>query len=189
LAKAAGRGDREAQRRIVSSLMDRVRNTAVYLVGHGADADDMAQLALMEVLRSLPSYAGRGSLESWATRIAVRSIYAQLRRRAARRQHEQVAEDPQAHAEGADAEAPDEHELDAAVLRQRIMALLSELKEPKRVALVLKLVHGYTVEEIAEITGAPFETVRSRLRHARTEFAQKVQADPELGRYVKEVLG
>jgi RNA polymerase sigma-70 factor (ECF subfamily) len=181
LAAAASRGNRDAQRRIVMCLMDRVRNTAVYLGGRGPDAEDLAQLALMEVLRALPNYEGRGSLEGWATKVAARSVCAELRRRAQKRKREPGVSEPLAQVSFAP-----EPELDACELRCRLADVLGEISEHKRVALVLKLVHGHTVEEIAEITGVPFETVRSRLRHARSEFVQRVQRDPELARRVEE---
>jgi RNA polymerase sigma-70 factor (ECF subfamily) len=177
LAQRAAAGEREAQREVVLALMDRVRNTTVYLVGRTPDADDMAQVALMEVLRSLSNYSGRGSLSAWSNRIVVRSVYAQLRKRAARQaRRAALAADARAEPLHADATVS----LAGDRRRRRITELLNELSEQKRMAVVLKLVHGYSVQEISEMIEVPFETVRSRLRHGRRELMEKVRSDPEL---------
>ncbi len=44
----------------------------------------------------------------------------------------------------------------------------------QRVALVLHLYAGYTVEETASIVGAPIETVRARLRRGRARLRSQL---------------
>ena len=47
------------------------------------------------------------------------------------------------------------------------MQLLNELPAPHRTALVLHSIEEFSLEEIAEITGARIGTVKSRLHYAR----------------------
>src|SRR6266545_2516131 len=77
---AAIAGDRRALEVVVGRLLPRVRNLIRYLVRGDADADDIAQEALVAVVRGLPSFRGEGSLEAWADRVAVRETFACLRR-------------------------------------------------------------------------------------------------------------
>lgn len=54
--------------------------------------------------------------------------------------------------------------------RRAMAGLLARLPDERREAMVLKHVHGYSVEEIAEATNAKVNTVRDRLRVARAEL-------------------
>jgi RNA polymerase sigma-70 factor (ECF subfamily) len=58
--------DRESLTAIATRLLPRVRNLIRYLIRGDQDVDDIAQGALLAVLRGLPSFRGQGSLESWA---------------------------------------------------------------------------------------------------------------------------
>jgi len=81
--REAARGDRAAAERLIRSILPRVRNLVRYLVYRDADVDDLAQDALVAILRGLPSYRGEGAFTSWCDRVAARSTFASLRRRRA----------------------------------------------------------------------------------------------------------
>jgi RNA polymerase sigma-70 factor (ECF subfamily) len=59
-------------------------------------------------------------------------------------------------------------------------ALLTELPPPQAEALVLRAVEGFTLEEIAQLTGVPIETVRSRLRLAKAALRDRIANDATL---------
>ena len=61
-------------------------------------------------------------------------------------------------------------------MRQLILTLPSEQGE----VLVLHTVQGLSISEIAESTNAPKETVRSRLRLARTALRRRIHGGPTL---------
>ena len=50
--------------------------------------------------------------------------------------------------------------------RRRLQLALEELPEEQRVTFLLRMENGLGLEEIAEVTGAGRETVKSRLRYA-----------------------
>src|SRR5262245_22403101 len=77
---AACAGDRRALESVVSELFPRIRNLVRYLVRGDGDADDIAQEAMVAIVRGLPSYRGEGQIASWADRVAVRETFACLRR-------------------------------------------------------------------------------------------------------------
>jgi RNA polymerase sigma-70 factor (ECF subfamily) len=154
---AAVAGDRRALESLVSEMLPRIRNLVRYLVRGDSDADDMAQEALVAIVRGLPSYRGEGSLSAWADRVAVRETFANLRR--VRRARAQV----DAGADLASVPHPDGPPDDYAE-RRRAAKLLDQLPDDQRHVLVLHHVLGLSVPEISEEIGAPFETVRSRLR-------------------------
>jgi RNA polymerase sigma-70 factor (ECF subfamily) len=154
---AAIAGDRRALEAVVARLLPRLRNLVRYLVRGDADADDIAQEAMVAVVRGLPSFRGDGSLESWADRVAVRETFACLRR--SRRARERIDRSADLSAVPHPGGGPD-----AYAERRRAAMLLDELPDEQRHAVVLHHVLGLSVPEIAVEMGAPMETVRSRLR-------------------------
>jgi RNA polymerase sigma-70 factor (ECF subfamily) len=152
---AAARGDRAAAESLCRELLPRVRNLVRYLVRGDSLVDDVAQEALIAVMRGLHTYRGEGRFQSWADRVVARTTFASLRRLRGRPE-EQSREMPDAPAAGMTGEEY--------VLRRQVARHLDELPAEQRESLVLHFTAGMTIPEIAELTGAPQETVRSRIR-------------------------
>ncbi len=156
--RAAIAGDRVAAQAILTALLPRMRNLCRYLLRGDRDVDDATQIACIEVLRSLPSWRGEASLESWALRITARAA-----RRHAKKEREREARHgsvpPELHAVPSPDATPDLY-----LERRRLARALDRLPEAQRDALVLHHVLGLSVPEIAEELGVPAETARSRLR-------------------------
>lgn len=73
------------------------------------------------------------------------------------------------------------HELSAAARRCALLReLLEDLPEPQAEALALRTMLGYSLKEVAAVTNAPVNTVRSRLRLAKEALRRRIEADPEL---------
>ncbi|MBX3275156.1 MAG: RNA polymerase sigma factor [Sandaracinaceae bacterium] len=154
--RAAIAGDRRAAQALLEGLLPRVRNLARYLLRGDGEVDDVAQLACIEILRGLAGWRGEASLESWALRITAR-----VARRHARREraHDPRQVPPELYAVPSPDAAPD-----AYLERRRLAALLDQLPDAQRDALVLHHVLGLSVPEIAAELDVPQETTRSRLR-------------------------
>jgi RNA polymerase sigma-70 factor (ECF subfamily) len=151
IAAAVG-GDRAAAEALARELVPRVRNLVRYLLRGDARTDDVAQEALIAVLRGLASFRGEGRFESWVDRVVARTTFTVIKR-------------VRAETQPAELEAVDtESRTDAYAMRREVAAALDRLPPDQREALVLHFAVGMTVPEIAETVGAPFETVRSRLR-------------------------
>lgn len=176
LTAAAAAGDQGARRQLVSRLMERARTTVRYLCGDHMDGDDFVQLSLLQVLKSAAGYEGRSSLEAWADRIVVRTTMRNLRRGRARGESTRL---------GRQAEPVPAHEAmneNARQLERRQLArVMSRLTEDRRTVLVLKLVHGYSIDEIAKMTGARHNTVRDRLARGRKQLKTMLEKDPVFG--------
>jgi len=175
LARAAGQGDRNARRAMANRLFPRIRTTARYLAGNPVDADDLVQVSLMEVLDSAHTYSGNGSLEGWADRIAVRTCMRSIKQARRRRAVVELSDEPEVLAQPGDASAAERLRV-----RRRLSQLLQRLSPDRRSVLVLQLVHGYSIEEISEMTEAPVNTVRDRLRTGRQQLRKLVLRDPLL---------
>jgi RNA polymerase sigma-70 factor (ECF subfamily) len=66
------------------------------------------------------------------------------------------------------------------LVRRRLARLLEDIDLHCRAVLVLKMVHEYSVEEIAEMTGTPRDTVKGRLKRGRQRLREKIKRDPVL---------
>lgn len=154
---AAVAGDRRAIESLVAELLPRIRNLVRYLVRGDSDADDLAQEALVAIVRGLPSHRGEGSFQAWADRVAVRATFAGLRKARRIRARLDGAADLASvpHPDG----PPDEY-----AQRRAAVRLLDQIPDEQRHVLALHHVLGLSVPEIAEELAIPFETVRSRLR-------------------------
>lgn len=183
LASAAGRADSRAQRAVVDRLLDRVRATVHYLVaGNNGDADDLVQLSLVEILRSVDSFKGRSRLETWADRITVRTTMRELRRR--RKQEKAIVRDSEEGLAALD-RAPEvslqqsqEREALRGQLRGRLAQKLQRLSPQRRAVVVLRYVHGYSILEISRLTDAPPNTVRDRLQVGKRLLRGFILKDP-----------
>lgn len=154
---AALAGDRRALEAIATECLPRIRNLARYLVRSDVEADDVAQEVMIAILRKLSTWRGEGTLQAWIDRIAVREAFLALRRARRARDRVDAGADLQV---VADPSGPP----DAYAERRRAVAALDQLSDEQRHAIVLHHVLGMSVAEVAEETGAPIETVRSRLR-------------------------
>jgi RNA polymerase sigma factor (sigma-70 family) len=135
-------------------------NVAYRLAGNDDDAQDLAQEALIRVRRGLERYEP-GSLEGWLARIVTNVFLDEMRRRQ-RRPTDALPDDP-------DRVLPATPAADVAVsgFSGEVQSALAALPEDFRVAVVLCDVADLPYDEIAEATGVPVGTVRSRIHRGR----------------------
>jgi RNA polymerase sigma factor (sigma-70 family) len=176
LARLAARGDSVATGTLLRALTPRlVRVVRAVLGGGHPDVDDAIQHALIGFVQALPAFRGDCDPLGYATVIAVRAAVA-VRKRAhldhARRD------------DAADADEIVAHRLspgEEAVSRERkeiLRDLLAELAPEQAEALAMRVVLGWSLEEIAAHSGAPLNTVRSRLRLAKEGLRRRIENLP-----------
>ena len=177
----AASGYKSAQRQIVDRLLNRVRSTALYLAGGHQDAEDYAQMAIIEILKSAGSYRGESTLESWAQKITVRTVMRQIKKRRWRGQFMVVSQEY----EGATDDSA-ETELSRRRALQRVALLFGDLKPGVRAVMTMKLVHGYSIVEIAQMLDTNEHNVRYRLRVGRQKLRRRLKNDPVLREWIGE---
>jgi RNA polymerase sigma-70 factor (ECF subfamily) len=173
-ARAATR-DRQVATALLTRLEPRVSRVVAKLAGQGAEFHDYVQVCLLEVLKALPSFNGSSSLETWASAVTFRTLMRQLKRQ--RRRERTVLVDSEATLRDDGTPA---HALERARLLQRLSQHLDRLPEERRSALLLRVGLGHSVAEVAEITGAPHNTVRDRLRVGLRELRASMAGDTNL---------
>lgn len=184
LLQEVARGEPRAQRTLVERLWTRVHNTSRYLSRDRQEAEDLAQEALLAVITAAGSYRGQGVLEAWADVITVRTIRHRLRRL---RWTRWIQGAPLPTPEPPDLETLDpEQRLVHKTRAERLGSLLARLNRSQHLAVVLKLVHGYSVEEVAELLEETPDRVRYLLRRGRKSLRKMLQKDPLLAEHLAE---
>lgn len=178
LARSAALGDAQATTSLLKSIAPRVAAVVRVVLGrHDPEVDDVVQQSLIAFVQALPSFRGECQPPRFASRIAVRTAMASRRRSRTRRERRDDLVDIDALATGA-------RNPSAMALAARRTALLRELlyqiPEEQAEALALRVVLGWTLEEVASATGAPQNTVRSRVRLAKEALRRRIEADPVL---------
>lgn len=152
---------------LMSSYLPQVRRFARAFAQSEADADDLAQEALVKVYKSLRSFRFQSAFKTWLYAL-VRNVFLDATRSRAGRERSQEAPLPENHAELPSAAPSADEGIAQAQQRQRLWRALRELPAEFRTAVVLFDVEGHTYDEVAAIEGVPIGTVKSRLSRGRT---------------------
>lgn len=174
LAVAVREADQAAIRALVESVAPIVYRVVVSMLGSDhADVDDAVQGSLLTLIRRIEECRD-GTIERFAVGVAVHTTLNVLRRQKTRfrmlaRLSRYREPDAASMPEGADV-----------VLRRLLAELVASLPSEQAEALIRRSVLEHSLEEIAEHTGAPINTVRSRIRLARQALTRRIAADPRL---------
>ncbi len=174
LVAAAVAGDRGAREALARHCRPRVRRTVYLALGPGPDVEDLTQTTLTQVFRKLDGYRGEASFWVWVDRIATNEVRMHFRRRGWRlfQRYEEDREDHQPAGP-----APDELAAQQRSVR-RLARHLATLRPTLRLPLVLSMVHGYRIEEIAAILELSYEAAKKRLLRGRRALLQRLRDDP-----------
>jgi RNA polymerase sigma factor (sigma-70 family) len=177
LARRAASGDAHATSQLLQRVAGDVFRVVRGVMGtRSADVDDVAQESLIALIQALPAFRGECEPAGYACRIALRTALAARKRvhiRRSRHVDETSAEGLlAADCPGENAEANRRMEL--------LRGLLDQIPEEQAEALTLRTVLGWSLDEIAAASGAPANTVRSRLRLAKEALRKKIDDDPAL---------
>ncbi|HEX9287970.1 MAG TPA: RNA polymerase sigma factor [Anaeromyxobacteraceae bacterium] len=139
------------------------------LTGDRSRAEDLAQETWLKVVAAAPRWERRARFTTWAFSIA-RNVALDEARRSSHRTVESLdapRADGRVLADGVAAEAPGpDRGAESALLRPKLEAALAALPLEQREVFVLREYAGVPFADIAEITGAPVPTVKSRMRYA-----------------------
>ena len=156
----------------MASLYDRysrlVYSVALRVLRDAASAEDIMQEVLMQVWRSPAGFASmRGSLGGWLAVVARNRSIDLLRRRRPTDSVDEVAL-------ASSFNLADEAERSTLMERARIT--IQQLPREQRKTLEMAFFDGLTHSEIAEMTGDPLGTVKTRIRSALLVLRKAFQA-------------
>jgi RNA polymerase sigma-70 factor, ECF subfamily len=151
----------------------RVYSLAKRMLGNDADAEDVTQDVLLQVIRKLPTFRGESAFPTWLHRVTVNAALAQRQKRSTRQQRELHDPLDKLFEEGSHhhpvrgwSVSPEELALGSETQRL-IDKAIAELPEHYRDVIVLADVEEMPNAEIAAILGESVSAVKNRLHRAR----------------------
>jgi RNA polymerase sigma-70 factor (ECF subfamily) len=144
-----------------------------------SDGEDIVQVALVQLIESLPSYRGECPLDAWVSAVSANVVYKHIRRRRLERNifvdtlvDDDVIDECQTSGPTMTAQFRD-------ALR-RISGHLAAMNADRAWAFVLHDVCGYSLEEVSHICRISAVAAQSRLVRGRRELHGRVADDATL---------
>jgi RNA polymerase sigma-70 factor (ECF subfamily) len=171
LVGRAGRGDRDAFDELYRRNVDMVWRVLTRIVGPDPEREDLVQQIFLDAFRSIDRFRGDSRFGTYLYRVAANTAFEHLQRRARRPRAAPVeAFDALEHP----APSPERRVLGREHLRA-VWSLLERIKPKKRVAFVLRMVEGLSLEEVGAVMDARPDAIAHRVRHAHEELQRLME--------------
>jgi RNA polymerase sigma-70 factor (ECF subfamily) len=131
-------------------------------------AEDLTQKTFIRVWKKIETFRGDSSLFTWIYRIAINLAKNEFSSKQAKNQGITDNIDDTYDLESS-VSSPESHAIETESM-QAVMDFIASLPTDLREAISLREFDGKSYEEIAQITGSPIGTVRSRIFRAREEI-------------------
>ena len=178
LVQRAQGGDEAAFREIVERYQSKVFSIIHGIVRQRNDVEDIAQQVFAKVFVSLKSFDFRSSLITWIYKITVNECFDYLRKRKVRKlvYESDLSEDEVRRVENTEPSVDRQPPADSTLARRDyVLKLLTRVSEEERMLLMMKEVEGYSVEELAQMTGMNENTIKVKLFRARQKLVKAAQ--------------
>ncbi len=160
---------------------------SISILGDACEADDAAQETFIRVVTHLDNFESGSQLKSWLARIAINVCRDKLRRSKARTR---LVDRLKMGFRQTGQSAPSTEEVVLSNEHQRSLhRSIAALDEKHRLPILLRYVHGMSIQEISQALQLSEGTVHSRLhyahlklRHSLTGFDQEITPQPEEGK-------
>jgi RNA polymerase sigma-70 factor (ECF subfamily) len=170
LIEAIAGGDRGAMQVLYARHHVRVYRFLLRLTNDASLAEELVSDVFLAVWRDATSFAGKSEPSTWMLAIARHKAFTALKRRPHERLTDEMANAIVDPTDGAEA-LLERDDRSAA-----IQACLARLSPDHREVIDLVYYHDKSVEEVAEITGVPHSTVKTRMFYARKSLAKLLAA-------------
>lgn len=177
LMRRMARGEIGALRELYARHGRLIYGLALRIIMDQETAEEICQDVFLRAWEKAGTYRSeKAQVRTWLARIARNRAIDVLRRRGSRdaRARDAWEEMKSAAAEaGADPQSPVESD----ELRERVSRAVLSLPQDQRAALSMAFFEGRTHRQIAEATGEPLGTVKSRIRAAMLKLRELLQDD------------
>src|SRR3974390_67854 len=171
LMARVARGDERAFRQLTGRHLPAMLGLARRILGNAADAEDVAQEAMLRVWTHAPRWQPLAAFRTWLTRVVV-NLCLDRKRRAPWVELEAAGElvDPAPHA--GDAAEHDERE-------RLLAAAVAELPGRQRTAIVLTYSEGMSNAQVAEILDTTVSAVETLLVRGKQNLRARLRVSDE----------
>ncbi|MBX3211925.1 MAG: RNA polymerase sigma factor [Labilithrix sp.] len=184
-------GDRAAFAQLLRRHQTALYNFALRQVRVPQVAEDVVQESFVRVVQNAGDFKHEARFTTWVYTITRNLCIDHLRKRALRKHpslDESRGEDgdgPTLGEQTADPRASVEREATATELKQRIARAVDTLPDEQREVFLMREIANLPFKEIAEITGVPENTVKSRMRYALERLQEHLAEYEEYARALR----
>ena len=170
LLRSISAGDKHAMQTLFACHNVRVFRFLLRFVADRSAAEDLVSEVFLDVWRQAGRFKGRSQVTTWLLAIARYKALSTLQRRSIEELGEDVAaaiEDPQDNPE-----VMNQNRQTSEIL----LNCLTQLSPAHREVIDLVYYHEKSIDQVAEITGIPPNTVKTRMFYARKRIAELMAA-------------
>jgi len=171
-------GDEQAFTKLVDEWQDMVYNTALGIVQHADDADDITQEVFIQVYRSVSSFKGDSKFSTWLYRITLGKALDHEKKKKRKKRFGFVQglfgadEAEQVHA--VEFEHPGV-QMEKKERANELFNALKQLPDKQRMAFTLHKLEGQSYQDIAEIMNTTLYAVESLMSRAKTNLRKELK--------------
>ena len=165
LLEACKRQEQSAQMEIYNRYYKAMYNTALRIVNHPDDAEDVMQEAFIKAFDNLYRFEAKSTFGAWLKRIVINESISYLRKNSKMKMLP-IDEKFSGKLE------TDTIELSNKTDIKMLMQAISELKENYRIAISLFYLEGYDYEEICQIMQVNYNNARAMVSRAKQKLKQ-----------------
>jgi len=165
------KGKQSAQLEIYNRYYKAMYNTALRIVKHTAEAEDVMQESFLNAFTKLHTFKGEVAFGAWLKRIVVNnSIYHYKKQQKLQTSDLDEVLYKVEDNEGVTLDQNGYTELKA----QKVMKTMKSLKDNYRVSLTLHLIEGYDYDEISTIMNISYANCRTTISRAKESLRKKL---------------
>ncbi len=175
LIRRVGAGEKEAFYELVRPYERAVYTAAMSILNNQADAEEVAQEAVLKAFSNLARFRGEAKFSTWLIQITINE--ARLKLRKDRRHLYESVDEPQSGEEGeyfpkdyADWREVPSEALQRKELRDALKRAMAALPQKYREVLVLRDIQHLSIEETSQVLGISTGNVKTRLLRARLQM-------------------
>ena len=172
------KGDESAFKYIVDTWKDMVYNTALSIVQHAEDAEDVTQEVFVQVYQSIEGFKRESKFSTWLYRVTLSKAMDHERRKKRKKRFgfvkslfgeggEVVVNPPDFNHPGVNLDNKEK----AAIL----FKAMQSLPDNQRIAFVLNKVEGLSYQEISEVMNTTVSAVESLLHRAKSNLRKELK--------------
>ena len=179
LLKKAAKGDILAFEKIITQYEKLIYNLAYRKMSNEEDAKDMAQEAIIKIYKNITKCEDFTNFKSWVCTITINTCIDELRKRKNKLTESidemLTTENGEFEKQLKSSDLTPEESLIHSEMNDEIQSAIQKLSENHKNLIILRDIHGFTYQEIANITGDNLGTIKSRMARARENLKKQLQ--------------
>lgn len=165
-------GNKEAYSELYDVTIHEVYKTAHFLIDDKADVDDVVQEIYIQLYESLRKYDSEKPFRPWLIGLVIKQIHSYRRKRWMRLRIIKKAEEQRT-----PVQSDFSNDVVSKISNRKLIELIHKLPYKLKQVIILRYLHDYSQEEVAEILHIPIGTVKSRIHAALKKLRQKEQVE------------